>query len=249
MLDTIARQSLALSGVGAEVNKLCANIPGLLSALRLKAEQIASLETQLAQSQSRNDFLLSQIVQVNEASTATLLNSLWTLTSDPRNRESLAGDEPLFTFLIDQLAIATSPVLLKPVVGVLANLFSIPRTRDAHGEAAVDAIGRGDRVGDVSFNQLLLVMLYNLSFSRKLVEKFLSKSWIIFLKEMIGATPRAPRLLEKLAKFTKQLVTITKDNDVFQEYLAEFEDLCRVAGICSRSDPMSTALCRELGLH
>jgi hypothetical protein len=248
MLDTLARQSQALSGVGAEVDKLSANVPGLLRALGLKTEQIASLESQLAQNESRNDFLLSQIVQINESSTATLLNSLWTLTSDPRNRESLATDEPLFAFLIDQLAIATSPALLRPVVGVLANFFSVPRTRDAHGDAVIDAIGRGDRAGDVSFNQLLLVMLYNLSFSGKLTGKFLSKSWMAFLKDMIGATPRAPRLLEKAAKFTRQLVTITKDEGVFQEYLEEFKDLCTAVGICGRSDPISTRLCGELGL-
>jgi len=66
----------------------------------------------------------------------------------------------LFEYLSAQLSISPSITLLKSVIGILANLFSVPKTRDLFGEQTLDGIGNGNKTSDPTFHQLMAVMLF-----------------------------------------------------------------------------------------
>jgi hypothetical protein len=57
----------------------------LVGEVRLKNQQISLLENQIAVNKVRNEFLLSEIIRINETSTLILLNTIWTLAVEPRN--------------------------------------------------------------------------------------------------------------------------------------------------------------------
>jgi hypothetical protein len=94
-----------------------------------KNAEITSLHDQIAAKETRNEFLLGKINHINEASVVLLLNTIWTLTSEPANCTNLGNNESLFQYLLNQLQLLRSVPVLKPIVGIIINLFCMPHIR------------------------------------------------------------------------------------------------------------------------
>jgi hypothetical protein len=143
----------------------------------------------------------------------------------------------LFEYLSDQISI-----------GILANLFSVPKTCGLFEEQTLDGIGNGNKMSDPTFHQLMAVMLFNLSFSSIIADKITANPWILlnFLNGMLTDTLNPAKLIGKVAKMVQQIVTITKDANIFKQHQPDFVEICRISGIWNQTDFISVNLCQEI---
>jgi hypothetical protein len=100
---------------------------------------------------------------------------------------------------------------------------------------------------DTTYTQLVVVLLYNLSFGTPVVEKIKMNSipLLTYVGTVIETNRKSKELVRKVTKSLQQFVKITQAATVFDEYREQLFEICRIAGIAGHSGPNVIAIVRE----
>jgi hypothetical protein len=174
---------------------------------------------------SQTDFMIHEIIEIEHRSITLLLNVIWSLTSQPYNRQVMGDNETLFAFFFDQLEIATSTTLIKPIIGILANLFLDARTRDRYADSLFGLLLKLPDSCDAPFNQLLITLMDNLIVGQRfVVDRF--PGILDFLEKTRHNTRKTPDFKLHFERLVHHLAKMAEESNVYERYREQLNEIC-----------------------
>ena len=157
-------------------------------------------------------FALAESAKCTMKTIAVVLGAIWPLTKNPDIQISLFENMSFLDVIFDNFRASDSIELLIPIIGILANINSNKIVRTKIGlQSGLLMLEKPNIFSNIEYQQVLLFLLYNISFETNISMEMLNNGIVQFLYNNVNVIKQNKQPKKFLLLIMQKLIDCIKE--------------------------------------